>query len=171
MTLIDGMQGTLGVLKGSFGGPPTTGSGNVGSRSFVNKDKAAFQNNGEFFRQLRNNDVGATTRHRRVCFIDEVSRLTPQGLVTSTAFRPPTTAKEKSLLYYTSQEYAFFALEDYYWQVEMIQCQSKGFGWEDCMVYEGDYGHQIHNEEETGGGSRLHKVKRIMNCNPDNVLE
>mmetsp|Transcript_31213 Transcript_31213/g.54236 ORF Transcript_31213/g.54236 Transcript_31213/m.54236 type:complete len:171 (+) Transcript_31213:195-707(+) len=163
MTLIDGMQGTLGVLKGSFGGPPTTGSGNVGSRSFVNKDKAAFQNNGEFFRQLRNNDVGATTRHRRVCFIDEVSRLTPQGLVTSTAFRPPTTAKEKSLLYYTSQDYDLFALEkyeDYYWQVEMIQCQSKGFGWEDCMVYEGDYGHQIHNEEKCGGRiSTLHRVK------------
>mmetsp|Transcript_31214 Transcript_31214/g.54239 ORF Transcript_31214/g.54239 Transcript_31214/m.54239 type:complete len:166 (+) Transcript_31214:195-692(+) len=158
MTLIDGMQGTLGVLKGSFGGPPTTGSGNIGSRSFV--DEATVQ---KLCRQHRNNDVGATIHRCRVCFIDEVFGLTPQGLVTSTTFRPPTTAKEKSLLYYTSQDYDLFALEkyeDYYWQVEMIQCQSKGFGWEDCMVYEGDYGHQIHNEEKCGGRiSTLHRVK------------
>ena len=141
MTSIDSMQGTFGVSKGSFGGPTTTGSGNVGSRSSIDKDKAAILNNGELCRQPRNNDddVGATTRRRRVCFIDEVFGLTPQELVTSTAFRTPTTAEEKSLLYYTSQEYAFFALEDYYWQVDMIQCQSKGFGWEDCMVCEGDY--------------------------------
>ena len=150
------MQRTFGVSKGSFGGPTTTGSGNVGSRSFV--DEATVQ---KICRQHRNNYVGATARRRRVCFIDEVSRLTPQGLVTSTAFRPPTTAKEKSLLYYTSQEYAFFALEDYYWQVDMIQCQSKGFGWEDCMVCEGDYGHDIHNEneEKCGGRITLHKMK------------
>ena len=162
---MDGMQGTFGVLKRSS----STGSGNNGSRSSI--DQTTVQNNGELCGQHKNYDVGATARHRRVCFIDEVLGLTPQELVTSTAFRPPTTAEEKSLLYYISQDYALFAHEDYHWQVEMIQCQSKGFGWEDCMVYEGDYGHQIHNEEETGGGSTLHKVKRVMNCNPDNVLE
>ena len=61
-----------------------------------------------------------------------------------------------------------FSLEDYHWKVEMIQCQSKGFGLEDCMVHEGDYGHEIHNEEDTGGGSTLHKVKTCHE--PDHVI-
>ena len=116
MTRSDSMKGSIGILKGSFGGP-ITGSGNVGSRSSVDKDKAAIQKNGELCRQSRNNDVGAATLRRLVRFIDEVLGLTPQELVISTVFRPPTTAEEKPLLYYTSEEYEFLALEDYIWVI------------------------------------------------------
>jgi len=75
------------------------------------------QKNGELCRQSRNNDVGAATLRRLVRFIDEVLGLTPQELVISTVFRPPTTAEEKPLLYYTSEEYEFLALEDYIWVI------------------------------------------------------
>lgn len=109
-------------------------------------------------------EAAATRRSRRVCFIDTVSIPGPirqRELVTRTAYRPSTTAEEKHLLYYSSQDYAFFALEDYYYKIEKTSHQScrapKVLGWEDCMVYEGDYEDELCTEEETT--RTLRKVK------------
>lgn len=132
-------------------------------------DPATIQSR-ELCRHPQNNNASDVTRQRRVYFIDEALGLSPHSLVTSTAFRPPTTAEEKCLLYYTPQDYASFALEDYHHQaetnqmgdydhqVETIQTsQSKGLSWEDCMVYDYDYGNDIHIQE----GCTMHKVETL----------
>eukprot|EP01083_Nonionella_stella_P097868 275163_1 len=99
---------------------------------------------------------------RRVRFVDEVaisgvvpsSKSKRSSLITSTKYRPRTRLQDKHKLYYDSQDYAFFALEDYYAQLQFKEdeeetinigiglfpgsrkrhCQEiKTFGWEDYM--------------------------------------
>lgn len=114
-------------------------------------------------RQHHRNDStssGAARCRRVVSFIDEVpAGISPRDLVTSTTFRPTTTAEDKSLLHYTSKDYTLFAFEDHYYQAGMIQKYlSVGLSWEDCMIHERDgYGNEIPVEEKAacdGGMSR-----------------
>jgi len=80
----------------------------------------------EMLSQQPQNEVSLADRHRRVRFVDEVQGLPPQHLVTRIEFRPRTMADEKSSLYYNSKDYAFFALEDYYYQLEVLQKEKAG---------------------------------------------
>jgi hypothetical protein len=50
---------------------------------------------------------------QRVRFIDETFGLTPLHIVTDTFYRPKTVEEEKPLLYYSPEDYARFALEDW----------------------------------------------------------
>ena len=88
-----------------------------------------------------------TIRHncQRVTFIDQVHPSYP--LVTQVSYRPYTRPEDKPLLYYNSQDYAYFALEDYYEKLERNAVQvaivvspasRKTFGWEDYMNIDED---------------------------------
>eukprot|EP00584_Thalassiosira_punctigera_P011404 CAMPEP_0172565024 /NCGR_PEP_ID=MMETSP1067-20121228/106649_1 /TAXON_ID=265564 ORGANISM="Thalassiosira punctigera, Strain Tpunct2005C2" /NCGR_SAMPLE_ID=MMETSP1067 /ASSEMBLY_ACC=CAM_ASM_000444 /LENGTH=139 /DNA_ID=CAMNT_0013355829 /DNA_START=21 /DNA_END=437 /DNA_ORIENTATION=- len=106
-------------------------------------------------------------RRKRVCFIDEAGsspqRQHRRGLVTSTAYRPPTTSEERRTLYYTSQDYALFALEDHYHQLEMIQrSRTKVFSWEDFVVYESRYDDEIAVTEEEEEEEEAREVAGAM---------
>lgn len=159
MAIIDDTRRASGSAKTSSVGDPVGCSGYSISSSI---DQATIQSGG--IRRQPQNKTSGMARHRRVCFIDEVLGLPPHHLVTSTTFRPTTTIEEKSILYYNSMDYAFFALEDYYFEVEVMQkCQSKGLSWEDCLVYDGDFGHdnEFLNEEKTHEGGMIRKVKTL----------
>ena len=117
-------------------------------------------------------------RRRRVCFIDEILGQSSHknNLVTRIAYRPSTPAEDKYLLYYTSRDYDFFALEEYYQQREEMTMkvpkysspEEKVFSWEDCMVYEDgcydDEGDSTMEEDSAGVGEEgtlMHKVKTL----------
>ncbi len=53
---------------------------------------------------------------QRVRFIDEADVMTPRHIVTDTHYRPETVEEEKTLLYYSPEDYAQFALEDWRWK-------------------------------------------------------
>jgi len=109
-------------------------------------------------------------RRRRVRFIDQV-----QGgdIVTSTTVRPRTTPEEKSLLYYTSKEFRYFAYEGYCEQVEMLEkSKVQVFGWDnlydDCHDNTSTITMHIDTEEDIqSGGSPLHKSKSLRDFHFD----
>mmetsp|Transcript_20390 Transcript_20390/g.33062 ORF Transcript_20390/g.33062 Transcript_20390/m.33062 type:complete len:167 (+) Transcript_20390:144-644(+) len=159
MTSIEGKYETLGGAMHCLDEYPNSDSGDD-DRSISSEDESMIHQDPE----TDIVEAAATRCSRRVCFIDTVSISGPirqRELVTRTAYRPSTTAEEKHLLYYSSQDYAFFALEDYYYKIEKTRHQScrapKVLGWEDCMVYEGDYEDELCAEEETT--RTLRKVK------------
>mmetsp|Transcript_34126 Transcript_34126/g.71848 ORF Transcript_34126/g.71848 Transcript_34126/m.71848 type:complete len:189 (+) Transcript_34126:248-814(+) len=116
-----------------------------------------------------NESCCSRTFHRRVCFIDEALGLPEHDVVTRTSYRPLTTAEEKSHLYYTPQDYAFFELEEYHHQLEMTHNSYpsepwKLLSWEDCIMYDDidsyhcDSDDDEHAHEE---GNAMHKVKSL----------
>lgn len=54
----------------------------------------------------------------RVSFVDEERGLTPRHVVTEVHYRPRTTRREKSELYYRRKDFAVFEKEDLYEQIE-----------------------------------------------------
>ena len=122
-------------------------------------------NNSTYYDPTHNNRAcHPTTHHRRVRFIDEiVPGVIPSSnhnVVTRTILRPRTTSREKDLLFYNSEDYAFFALENYYSKLEEeticlgSECEviktfddGESFGWGDYMDY-GSGGGSSWNEEE-----------------------
>ena len=109
-------------------------------------------------------------RRRRVRFIDQV-----QGgdIVTSTTVRPRTAPEEKSLLYYTSKEFRYFAYEGYCEKVEMLEkSKVQVFGWDnlydDCHDNTSTITMHIDTEEDIqSGGSPLHKSKSLRDFHFD----
>ena len=109
-------------------------------------------------------------RRRRVRFIDQV-----QGgdIVTSTTVRPRTAPEEKSLLYYTSKEFRYFAYEGYCEKVEMLEkSKVQVFGWDnlydDCRDNTSTITMHIDTEEDIqSGGSPLHKSKSLRDFHFD----
>ena len=92
-------------------------------------------------------------RRRRVRFIDEVvDTLLPNSLVTSIRFRPSTKAEDKHILYYTQKDFTYFAIEEHYYQMELVMKESKGivmFGWEDCIIFESIHDHTDMHVKDT----------------------
>mmetsp|Transcript_16430 Transcript_16430/g.39323 ORF Transcript_16430/g.39323 Transcript_16430/m.39323 type:complete len:178 (+) Transcript_16430:68-601(+) len=156
--------GTMNEAKGSFGHPDGSGSSDDGSSSTPIAHRPI--QGGGLCGPPDTNASGAP-RHRRVCFIDEVTRgPSRRSLVTSTMFRPQTRQEEKSSLYYTSKDFEFFALEDYYCQLQIIRkCQlpERVLGWEDCLVYEDDIFFETPCEETGCNVGAIHKVKTTYN--------
>eukprot|EP00581_Thalassiosira_minuscula_P028232 CAMPEP_0183756532 /NCGR_PEP_ID=MMETSP0739-20130205/5101_1 /TAXON_ID=385413 /ORGANISM="Thalassiosira miniscula, Strain CCMP1093" /LENGTH=186 /DNA_ID=CAMNT_0025993753 /DNA_START=276 /DNA_END=833 /DNA_ORIENTATION=+ len=115
------------------------------------------------------NATSSTAREqRRVCFIDEVLG-TPQNLVTSIRYRPPTTLEEKVSLYYNSQDYSYFALEHQYSmlvETKMMQSdqQSRRLSWEDCLAYDGDHGHGFQCCDRTADTDVIASLRKVERC-------
>ena len=70
-------------------------------------------------------------RTQRVHFIDEMFSMNSH-IVTDTHYRPETSEEEKTLLYYSSDDYDQFAIEDWRWKVskeikrlQMLQVQDQ----------------------------------------------
>ncbi len=70
-------------------------------------------------------------RTQRVHFIDEMFSMNSH-IVTDTHYRPETSEEEKALLYYSSEDYDQFAIEDWRWKVskeinrlQMLQVQDQ----------------------------------------------
>mmetsp|Transcript_8436 Transcript_8436/g.12702 ORF Transcript_8436/g.12702 Transcript_8436/m.12702 type:complete len:192 (-) Transcript_8436:259-834(-) len=184
MAIIDDMQGKFGTTMDRLDDRCSTTDNNYGydgPRSFTNEK--IIHKEARTQPDHIGTATGARQRSRRLRFVDEVpasslkpadpeSRPPPRKVVTSITYRPYTTAEEKSMLYYTTQEFTYFALEDCYSQREMRNkschghpsCNSlkKGLlslSWEDCMVhyYEDEYKDEYVEEETTRG--TLHKVE------------
>lgn len=130
-----GTERAGGVVKICFRNPASR------SRSYF--DPALIQR-GELCSQPQNN-TSCLTVQRRVSFSDD--------LVTDTVFRPPTKDEDKTLLYYTADDYALFALEDSYHQAMVTMEPSKDLAWRACMTFamafEGDRENKIPIEEMT----------------------
>mmetsp|Transcript_4750 Transcript_4750/g.7917 ORF Transcript_4750/g.7917 Transcript_4750/m.7917 type:complete len:155 (+) Transcript_4750:246-710(+) len=103
---------------------------------------------------------------RRVCFIDEIDTSPRRDIVTSILFHPSTTAEEKKKLYYTFQDYEFFAMEEEYERefVRFKRSESQIFGWEDFVVYDGDNVDEISFEKEEAmcEGGTMPRVKTLQ---------
>mmetsp|Transcript_22526 Transcript_22526/g.38610 ORF Transcript_22526/g.38610 Transcript_22526/m.38610 type:complete len:147 (+) Transcript_22526:150-590(+) len=141
MTRFVGSTKDADALKGSF---ECVSADSCTGGSTSSKDQAFIQQTQELScqRRTQNNDAGPSARQRRVCFIDEVGLTPRRELVTSVIFRPPTTVSENLLLYYTAYDYGLFALEEHKSKInDKVESHAEGLSWEDCMVYDGDYGH------------------------------
>lgn len=135
--------------------------------------------------------TSSTTMHNSEDMNDDKERSHhvrfPNKLVTSTTYRPSTTPEEKSNLYYTPQDYEFFALEEHYYQMDMMDAarhheqsfrlhSKEVFSWEDCIVYENVYdsSDDIHHADsmdestqtalEEGGATSIYECghRRVM---------
>ena len=135
--------------------------------------------------------TSSTTMHNSEDMNDDKERSHhvrfPNKLVTSTTYRPSTTPEEKSNLYYTPQDYEFFALEEHYYQMDMMDAarhheqsfrlhSKEVFSWEDCIVYENVYdsSDDIHHADsmdestqtalEEGGATYIYECghRRVM---------
>ena len=119
------------------------------------------------------------SRRRKVHFIDEVVDTSqPNSLVTSIRFRPSTKAEEKHMLYYTQKDFTYFAIEEHYYQMELVMNkESRGvvmFGWEDCIIFESIHDHtdmhvkDTNSQEDTQNGGKcqmhnMHKSRSLRN--------
>jgi len=116
-------------------------------------------------------------RRRKVRFVDEVVDTSPNSLVTNIAFRPTTRAEDKHILYYTQKDFTYFAIEEHYYQMELVMNKESKeivmFGWEDCIIFESIHDHtDMHvnvkdtiQEENTQNGEecpmQMHKSRSL----------
>ena len=131
-------------------------------------------------RQFNNTSSSSTCHHRqsrrrKVHFIDEVVDTSPNNLVTSIRFRPSTKAEDKHMLYYTQKDFTYFAIEEHYYQMELVMNKTKEgvmFGWEDCIIFESIHDHtdmhvmDTNQEDDTQNGEEctihmMHKSRSL----------
>ena len=98
----------------------------------------------------------------------------PNDLVTSIRFRPSTKAEDKHMLYYTQKDFTYFAIEEHYYQMEVVMNKTKEgvlFGWEDCIIFESIHDTDKHvkdtTKEDTQNGEecpmQMHKSRSLRN--------
>ena len=116
-------------------------------------------------------------RRRKVHFIDEMVDTSPNNLVTSIRCRPSTKAEDKHILYYTQKDFTYFAIEEHYYQMELVMNKTKEgvmFSWEDCIIFESIHDHTdmrskdtIQEEDTQNGEERsmhmMHKSRSLRN--------
>lgn len=101
-------------------------------------------------------------RTHGVRFIDEMFSMNSH-IVTDTHYRPETTKEEKALLYYCSEDYERFALEDWCWRA------SKEIRMQQNLQEQDQEEESLKNEEDTTGPP-ISRVRRHHDLARENAL-